>query len=466
MVRKVKACVRCRIRRLKCDFDPNNPTGCCKPCMLNFWIFRGSFYNTTCLRLKFSEVILYRRGGLNLTGRWKDVGMYDVGDRVGDGSRVIHISLGLCEAPIVLNVVQFVPKKGDVTARHWTCYEEGKKAVRKSKELACYCLLDINATAVAVEEYTVFNALSAMLNRILGPVLKAAAIDPTAPVGLVELTYWRAICEFHQKRASPDGPPEDQMAIRLLGNTFILWFAIQHTTGSSYIMGEDKLGMELETNDPTYPLQGKISVPRMIIAQFDNLNYTRVLEKYKRRVISELKYFMTHANKQWFIVYLVLFILMHEASLTAADRSRHARANHGTSIRYSIPDFVEGLQEGCNSLLAHWHSYAEGAWNRPTSIDAKGKTRMGYMTVAQTKIIQAAKCDPETIKQHEFWKRWREENGTTSMMGDKTPAKDEYQGSQNKFNWEHPYYWIAQLLENNWSPHPTYQRERVPTAAI
>lgn len=164
--------------------------------MLYFWIFRGSFHNTTCLRLKFSEVILYRRGGLNLTGRWKDVGMYDVGDRVGDGYRVIHISLGLCEAPIVLNVVQFEPKKGDVTARHWTCYEEGKKAVRKSKELACYCLLDINATAAAVEEYTVFNALSAMLNRILGPVLKAAAIDPTAPVGLIELTYWRAICEF------------------------------------------------------------------------------------------------------------------------------------------------------------------------------------------------------------------------------------------------------------------------------
>lgn len=52
-----------------------------------------------------------------------------------------------------------------------------------------------------------------------------------------------------------------------------------------------------------------------------------------------------------------------------------------------------------------------------------------------------------------------------SMMGDKTPAEDEYQGNQNKFNWEHPYYWIAQLLENDWSPHPTYQRERVPTAA-
>lgn len=97
-------------------------------------------------------------------------------------------------------------------------------------------------------------------------------------------------------------------------------------------MGEDKLDMELETNDPTYPLQGKISVPRMIIAQFDNLNYTRVLEKYKRRVMSELRYFMTHPNKQWFTVYLVLFILMQEASLTAADRSRHARANHGTSV--------------------------------------------------------------------------------------------------------------------------------------
>lgn len=196
MIREVKACVRCRIQRLKCDYNPKNPTANCKVCVLYSLMFSRTFHNTTCLRFKFSEVILYRRGGLNLTRRWKDDGMYDVGDRVGDGYRVIHISLGLCEAPIVLNVVRFEPKKGDVTARHWTCYEEGKKAVRKSKELACYCLLDINATAAAVEEYTVFNALSAMLNRILVPVLKAAAIDPTAPVGLIELTYWRAIREF------------------------------------------------------------------------------------------------------------------------------------------------------------------------------------------------------------------------------------------------------------------------------
>lgn len=393
--------------------------------------------------------------------------MHDVQGRFSDGCRVIHISLGLCEEPIVLNVVQFKPEEGDVIARHWTCYEEGKEPVRKSKELACYCLLDIKATAAAFEEYIVSNAFSGILKRILGPVLKAAAIDPTPPVGLIELTYWQAMCEFVRlcKKPAGDRLPEDQMAIRLLGNTFILWFAIQHTTGSSYITGEDKLGMELETNDPTYPLQGKISIPRMIIAQFDNLNYTQVLEKYKEKVMKELRYFMTHSNTQWFVVYLVLFILMQQASSSAADRSRHARANFGTSIRYSIPDFVENLQEGCNSILAHWHWYAKGVWNRSTWTDPEGEARIGSLTVAQTKIIQAAKSDPEIIKQHEFWKRWRRENGNISMMGDRRPAKDEYQGSQNQLDWEHPYYWIAQLLEPKWSPHQTYQREPVPTVA-
>lgn len=122
--------------------------------------------------------------------------MHDVQGRFSDGCRVIHISLGLCEEPIVLNVVQFKPEEGDVIARHWTCYEEGKEPVRKSKELACYCLLDIKATAAAFEEYIVSNAFSGILKRILGPVLKAAAIDPTPPVGLIELTYWQAMCEF------------------------------------------------------------------------------------------------------------------------------------------------------------------------------------------------------------------------------------------------------------------------------
>ncbi|KAH8685202.1 hypothetical protein BGZ61DRAFT_56602 [Ilyonectria robusta] len=468
MVRKGKACLRCRNQRLKCASDPENPTRSCKNCQSNSWSTWKKRHRIICLQSKVSEVILYRRGGLNLTRRWKDVGMHDIEDRVGNGYRVIHVSQGLCEAPIVLNVVQFKPKKGDVIARHWTCYEEGKEPVRKSKELACYCLLDINATAAAVEEYTVSNAFSAMLKRILEPVLEAAAMDPTPPVGLIELTYWRAMCEFVrlcQKIPTGDRLPEDQMAIRLLGNTFILWLAIQHTTGSSYITGDDKLGMELETHDPTYPLQGKISIPRMIVAQFDNLNYTQVLEKYKKKVMTELRYFMNRSNTQWFVVYLVLFILMQQASSTAADRSRHARANFGTSIRYSIPDFVENLQEGCNSLLAHWHWYAKGVWNRSTRIDSKGEARIGDMTVAQTKIIQAAKSDPEIIKQHEFWKRWRRENGNISMMGDRRPAEDEYQGSQNQLDWEHPYYWIAQLLETKWSPHQTYQREPVPTVA-
>jgi hypothetical protein len=44
----------------------------------------------------------------------------------------------------------------------------------------------------------------------------------------------------------------------------------------------------------------------------------------------------------------------------------------------------------------------------------------------------------------------------------KDPDTIGYTGNQDKFDWDHPLYWVAQMFEKNWYPHPTYQRESVP----
>lgn len=34
-----------------------------------------------------------------------------------------------------------------------------------------------------------------------------------------------------------------------------------------------------------------------------------------------------------------------------------------------------------------------------------------------------------------------------------------YLGTQTRFDWDHPLYWVAQMFEERWHAHPTYQRE-------
>ena len=51
------------------------------------------------------------------------------------------------------------------------------------------------------------------------------------------------------------------------------------------------------------------------------------------------------------------------------------------------------------------------------------------------------------------------ESPESSGSPPRVQATVEYSGSQNRFDWDHPYYWVAQLFEPTWGPHPTYNRE-------
>ncbi|KAH7141257.1 hypothetical protein B0J13DRAFT_55377 [Dactylonectria estremocensis] len=464
-VPKLIACLRCRMHKKKCGLNADDPYGECLTCMSVGKDSPRLLRRVVCVRYKIADTILYRRSGLKLTTRWPDVCMKDVGDRFPqEGSRTIYLSLGLCKEPIQLEVVRFQPVAGDVTARHWTDYSSGRE-VRHKKELACYCLADIHATATKVEEYFITNALHGMVQHVAE---NNGVKEAGSPFAVTERTCGMAVTRFLNlcEKPSTQRTTDDEMELRLLGNTLILWFAIQHSTGSSHIEGEETLGMERETTDPSYPMQGKISTPRMIIAQFDNLNYLRILQKYRSRVLSQLFTCMAQPrSKWWFTIYMIFFIVLREASWNSQDRRRHARANFGTRLRYSIPDFVENLQRGCNNLLAHWHYFRgvlpQGSKPTPASLKAWAK-----LTDEQSNLIQLTRDHPEVRRHLDFWKQYGQENGTTDdeistarYEAGQQPILGNYDGAQTKFNWDEPHYWTSQLLDPTWSPHPTYQRE-------
>jgi hypothetical protein len=94
-------------------------------------------------------------------------------------------------------------------------------------------------------------------------------------------------------------------------------------------VSDDKLDMTPST-DPDHPMGGKISIPRMITAQFDHLEKTKILSEFapqamKRlhRKLSEQKY------PGWFTIYLSLFLLLHQLAVISGDRRRWAIANSG-----------------------------------------------------------------------------------------------------------------------------------------
>ncbi|KAH7152812.1 hypothetical protein EDB81DRAFT_789743 [Dactylonectria macrodidyma] len=452
------ACLRCRMHKKKCVPNPNDPEGECLPCLNVCKSSVRLLRPVICVRYRLADVTFYRRSGLKLTTRWSDVCMKDVCGRFpGEGSRTIYLSLGLCKEPIKLEVVRFQPMTGDVTARYWTDYSSGRE-VRHKKELTCYCLADIHATAAEVEEYIVSNALHGMVQFV---EKNNGCKEAGSPFAVTERTFGMAVTRFLHICEKPftQRTSDEGLELRLLGNTLILWFAIQHSTGSSHIEGEETLDMKRESTDPSYPMQGKISTPRMIIAQFDNLNYLCVLQKYKNKLLHQLFICMSQPRtKWWFTIYMVFFIVLREASWNSQDRRRHARANFGTRLRYSIPDFVENLQDGCNNLLAHWH-YFRGVLPQGSKPTMESLKKWVNLTQEESNLIQLTREHPEVRRHLAFWKQYEQGNGTIRYDAGQQPVLGSYNGPQTKFNWDESHYWTSQLLDPAWCPHPTYQRE-------
>ncbi|CEI65960.1 unnamed protein product [Fusarium venenatum] len=458
--REIGACVRCRFQKIKCFPDPRNPEGKCKTCKRFSKTSPKTIHRVPCLRLRITEIVLYRSGGLNLTRRWKGIEMRDIPGRLSKPRIVrIQVSQDFCKKPMFLDVVQFTPQDGDVTARYWTDNHSGTMAFKK-KELATYCLNSIYETAENVRQYTVENALPALLQTIQEEL--ASGHEGRL---VVCRTYQLAMIRFmkltKEMRLGNSMSQEDKKEVEVFGNLFIMWCAIQHTVGSLYIQGDETLGMQPETQDKSYPLYGKISAPRMIVAQFDNLVYNWVLEIYKEKLLRDVDWlFSQDKNRWWFTMYTVVFILLRESSRMTADRYRHARDNFGPKPRYSIPGFVESLHESCNNILTHWHYYNCNKWPKNKEDDAE---HFAGLAGDQLDLIRQTRWD-ECIKQHlSVWKQFKANNGKVNIpdLG-RDPEDVRYIGNQDKFDWDHSLYWVAQMFEKNWYPHPTYQREPVP----
>ncbi|KAI1499551.1 hypothetical protein F5X99DRAFT_273021 [Biscogniauxia marginata] len=420
--RRWKACIRCRMQKIRCKPDLENPEkGDCLTCRSISQESKKVIHRLPCLRWKLTETVLFREGGLDLTTRWTGVKVRDLGpkDWVEDKPRSISISLGLCNVSMVLSVKKFQPIRGDVTWRDWV--DSNREAHRT--DIEPYALANINQAAQEYLTHVNDNATDAI--RRYGT---NSCVD-----SLVRKTFMAAHryatennTKYHKLKAEDVDPPE------FLRTYFRLWLASRYTIGSAYIDSEDKLDMASDPH-PDYPYRGKVSVPRMVTAQFDSFGYSYVLAPLRKRVLENLWRMIASKNQQhFFAIYLTVFMMLHEVSVTSRDRKRRAQHTRKNS-RYDLAPFVEKLQEGANIILSHWHYYKRDF--DPLADGSGSNEKTGWGTASHTEIQFLAES-------------YREYKNRENMRVERQPLE--------KMTWEDDLYFVSQMFEENWQPKKTF----------
>ncbi|KAI0017831.1 hypothetical protein F4780DRAFT_570727 [Xylariomycetidae sp. FL0641] len=398
--RKWKACIRCRMQKKRCLPDERDPEKSdCLTCRAVSLDSKKVIHRLPCLRWKLTEVVIFREGGLNLTKRWEGVKVKDLAPRdwVGEPSRTIFMSLGLCSNPIALRVKKFRPKAGDVTARNWID-PDGERQVTP---IAPYALADIHQTTQ---------------------------------------TYCRWSQAQHLRRLEVQSGPDNIDQADFLTKYFQLWFASRVTQGSAYLVGPEMLDMEPDYR-PGYPYPGKINLPRMVSAQFDSFGHVYVLRPLRKEILEKLWEMMaTKKACYFFTIYLTVFMMLHEISATSRDRHRHYEQNcrsglyHDRKGHYTLESFVESLQEGGNIILSHWHYYKRDL--QPLALDLNPKSSAVYSEL----LPHESELLTEAVQAYEIRERWPMVKAT----------------GYHRF--DEDLYFVSQMFEENWQPRATFSR--------
>ena len=80
----------------------------------------------------------------------------------------------------------------------------------------------------------------------------------------------------------------------------------------------------------------RLSVPRMIVAQFDSIRHERIYKQYCPKVLKTYESHLTSGNREtWFTLYLVTFLFLTLVGTASRDRLRHARQVAGSEAQVS-----------------------------------------------------------------------------------------------------------------------------------
>ncbi|KAI1828494.1 hypothetical protein F4861DRAFT_544725 [Xylaria intraflava] len=404
--RRIGSCIRCRMQRIRCETNPDDKAGTCLTCLRvsNVKVFR-----MPCLRYKITDVRLFKPGpvkGHEWTRRWGEGVPDDISHWASTETRMVKVTEGYTQNPVELRVRQFVPQDGDSLERSWVY-----NGVRKRVSIPAFAIINLGEAK---------NTYASYINRYVPECCKNVLSGKDR---LLVATYCMAI------KVSRD-PQADEKEKRLLKKALELWMAVRMTTKSTFIVGEETLGMSSDIMDETSPLRGKIPLPPVMGAQIELVLIHQIQSALRREILDNLQS-MKQANKQqtWFTTYLITFILLHNVALLCQHDTGYSR-KHGMKTRFAREDMVREYQLGANILLAYFHYCNKGIY--PFSPDCKEQDlrALAGLDEHKTQFIKHTKAHVET--QRKSWAKLKESN-----------------------DYENDFYYISQLFEENWMPQPT-----------
>ncbi|KAI1330183.1 hypothetical protein F5Y16DRAFT_48701 [Xylariaceae sp. FL0255] len=366
--RRWKACIRCKIQKIRCEPNTSNDQRLsCKGCSnIHSATTKKIIHRIPCLRWSISDTVLFRAGGLGLTKRWVGVRVEDIPPHDWKGDKTFTIDIGVSllpeipGSPMKLVVRQFIEADGDELWRHHK-NEEGKI---EEIVLPAYALANVTETIKTYQDYITENAEVAIRYYV-----EDEGIDE-----LVKETFSIALKHFHRLKSdsllSKDDSPTktSEGCASLFDNYFKLWFATRFTLGYAYISdGYEQIGI---LDGHTHCNNRRVSfLPRMITAQLDSIAYKYGLMSQKKTVLDLLWTMMQKRSRQtFFTVYLIVFMILHEISVCCGDRHRRAR-DKGLKELYDLPEVTEKIKHGANIILGYWHYFKGGL--DPLSVNEK-----------------------------------------------------------------------------------------------
>ncbi|KAF6816161.1 hypothetical protein CPLU01_13941, partial [Colletotrichum plurivorum] len=409
--RKTGSCIRCRMQRIRCVPDPEDPSSACVTCKpkanSNKLVVRQP-----CMRAKITDVKCMKPGqvhGFEWTLRWGENGPVDnISTWASNVVKTIRVTEGYTsDMSLQLHVREFVPQPGDKLERSWVT----TGGVKKSVPIPPYAITNLDEAQSAYQDYiqrAVVDCFTTVVEGVMG-----ATRDR-----LLYATYRKA-WEVSQ---DPRTAPEEQ---ELLTQTLQMWMAVRLTTKSVEIVGHETLGMDNDILDESHPQHGSIPLPPVMGAQLDSVLIQHIQTRLRREMLEKLQK-MVQANKQktWLTTYLVTFILLHNVALLT-DHDKSYAKKHGMLTTFARESDVREYHYGGTILLAYFHYCNKGVV--PFTEECRDQD-----------LRQLAQLDEKAL-QFVQWTR-------AQVMAHKREWNDLYLANR----YEQPYFFVSQLFQREW----------------
>ena len=344
-MRKLGACVQCRMQRLQvsvncaialrllwplidqaCTIQCNSNDDPDEPCTRCQSLSKPTLVNLPCVRYKITDSRLFDKGQhpqFKWSKRWSSWKMVEIEQWRSPETKVITITQDVFGGSTFdLVCREFIPIEGDSLQRTWK-----KNGITQYYPRAPYAIANMRETSNEIKRFVTNNNASSMKHfidikndKLLRSTYAMAHAMVFRPLQFTQVS------QLPPSIALGSNLTQNGEARELLQEVFQLWIAVRMESQSERICGPETLGMEPQVFDQDVNTFGTNSITPIMSAQIELITTTKILQPLKRSILRRLQN-LIKANRfgNWLPIYLCLFILLHSCSILTNDEHRAAK---------------------------------------------------------------------------------------------------------------------------------------------